>query len=232
MAKILMFGNQKGGVGKSQCTVMTATALSQAPFNLDVTVIDADPQKSIVSARKLDLRTYDQGAPYEVLDLSVKEMQQQIRHLDETSDIILIDVAGKLDSDLPIDQQEITRSLMYVDYLFIPFVAGNYNLEASMKYLQFVLQVEAIRSETDRPLQAVGFVNMYRARTLANKYLAEDIDQIKKAAGIKMMKTDLHNYTLFNDADTFVSVYDPSAFDTAKINFLQWLNELVSIIKK
>jgi hypothetical protein len=44
---------------------------------LSVTVIDADPQKSIVSARKLDLRAYDQGAPFEVLDMSVKEMQQQ-----------------------------------------------------------------------------------------------------------------------------------------------------------
>lgn len=227
-----MFGNQKGGVGKSQCTVMTATALFSYPFNMKVVVIDVDPQKSIVSARNMDMKRGAAGYEcFSFWDTSVKEMQGHIKSMDEIYDVILIDAAGKLDADLPIEQQEITRALMYVDYLFIPFVAGNYNLESTMKYLQFVLQVEKIRSESDRPLHVVGFINMYRARTLASKYLAEDIEKIKKATGIKMMQTELHNYTLFNDADTIASIYDPTAFDTAKINFLQWLNELVSIIK-
>ena len=33
MAKFIVFGNQKGGIGKTTLTILTATGLSQAPFN-------------------------------------------------------------------------------------------------------------------------------------------------------------------------------------------------------
>ena len=67
MAKILMFGNQKGGVGKTQVSIMTATALSQAPFNLKTCVVDIDNQKSVIRARSFDLRAYQtESAPFEV----------------------------------------------------------------------------------------------------------------------------------------------------------------------
>jgi cellulose biosynthesis protein BcsQ len=231
MAKIIMFGNQKGGVGKSQCTVMVASALSQPPFNLKVTIVDVDEQKSIVSARNLDKRAYTEGSPYEVLDLSVEEMQGQIADLDTKNHIVLIDAAGKLDAKADVNQQEISKSLMYVDYLFLPFVAGNYNLDATLRYLQFVLQLQKARILSNRKLTATGFVNMYKSRSKKNQFLLQDVDSLKQSANLPFMVNFLNDYAAFSDADTYTSIYDPLSNDPSKANFALWMQELAKVIQ-
>ena len=60
MAKILSISNQKGGVGKSLLTTMTATALGSDPFNLKVAVIDLDQQSTIYNLRQIDKQAYPQ----------------------------------------------------------------------------------------------------------------------------------------------------------------------------
>ena len=40
MAKIIMFGNQKGGIGKSTLTILTANTLASPEFDYKVLVID------------------------------------------------------------------------------------------------------------------------------------------------------------------------------------------------
>jgi cellulose biosynthesis protein BcsQ len=178
MAKIIMFGNQKGGVGKSQCTLLVATALSQSPFNLKVCVIDTDTQKSISRLRNLDLRAYpDTDAPFPVLEMNVSEMQKKLNDLDKQYQVILLDTAGKLDTAAPVESQEITKTIMYVDYLFIPFVAGNFNLQASLDYLKYALSIQrerASKAGATRPLNVVGFVNMFDGRTKKNTILLVD----------------------------------------------------------
>lgn len=226
-----MFGNQKGGVGKSQCTVLTAAALSAAPFSLSVLVNDADSQKSIVAARKLDARLSHEGNVFKLEHEPVRTFVQKLKGLDSQNDVIFIDIAGKLDIDLKPEDQEVARVLLYVDYLFIPFVAGNYNLEASLNYLHIVRKIQDVRKTGARKLHVIGFINMHDPRTNASKYLLEDLEKIKNATGLQLMKTPLHRYTLFNDADTYNSIYKPAAYDTAEINFLQWLNEFASITK-
>ncbi len=231
MAKIIMFGNQKGGVGKSQCSVMTASALSLPPFNLKVTLIDVDEQKSVVSARNLDKRAYTEGvAPFEILDLTVEQMQEQIALLDAQNHVILIDAAGKLDARADVTQQEISKSLMYVDYLFLPFVAGNYNLDATLRYLQFVLQLQKARVLSSRKLTATGFVNMYKTRSRKNTFLIQDIDALKSSANLPFMQNFLNDYAAFSDADTYTSLFDPLSNDAAKANFAAWMNEFAKTI--
>jgi cellulose biosynthesis protein BcsQ len=228
MAKILMFGNQKGGVGKSQCSIMTATALSQAPFNLKTCIVDTDNQKSVIRIRNLDLRAYNAvEAPFDVFDYKVAEMQNKIGAMDKDYDVIIIDAAGKLDNDLPIETQEITKILMYADCLFIPFVAGNHNLDATIDYFQFVRQVQKIRQLQARNLKVFGFVNMHRSRSRANTFLLEDIDTIQATEQLEMMKTALNDYSLFRDADTMTSIYTPLSSDAAKANFSAFIDELL-----
>ncbi len=232
MAKILMFGNQKGGVGKSQCTVMLATALSQAPFNLKVVVVDIDDQKSIASCRTIDKTAYgsEQAEPYPILDYSIADLQTHISELDKTYQVILIDAAGKLDAKAEVTQQEISKSLMYVDYLFLPFVSGNHNLDATFKYLRFVQQIQAARQLSNRQLAAFGFVNMYRHRSRKNQFLVQDIESIGKSEKLPFLSQYLFDYALFSDADTYVSLYDASNSDTAHQNFVAWLNEIAKAI--
>lgn len=230
MSKIIIFGNQKGGVGKSTITTLCANALSQAPFNLDVCIIDNDRQKSIVEARNFDLEDWGKEAPYDVVGLDLEQLQQQIHQLDQEYDIIFIDTAGRLDINLDIEQQEITKALMYADHLFIPFRAGNFNLDASLEYLKMVVQLGELRSESERPLHYCGFVNMYRDRSKTNTDLIIEIENLK-TAGVDFMMTRLRNYTLFEDINTLNSLYDVNSLDKAKLNFTVWLNEFVKILK-
>ena len=231
MAKIIMIGNQKGGCGKTAVTVMAATALSQEPCNLRTVVIDLDPQKSVIRARKLDLKAYQTDvAPFDVLNYSITDLQANIKRLDKEYQLIFIDVAGKMDNTQPIETQEITKALMYVDYLFIPFVAGNYNLESTVDYFNFIRQIQNIRALQNRNLQAYGFINLQKARSKANALLNEDLEILKESENLKMLVNGLNDYSLFRDADTITSLYDPLSTNSAKHNFSSFTNELIKII--
>lgn len=234
MAKIIMFGNQKGGVGKSQVSIMTATALSLPPFSLKTCIIDIDNQKSVVRIREVDLQCYppETTPPFDVLNLRASELQKQIGQLDRDFDVLIIDAAGRLDIDIPIESQEVTKALMYVDLLFMPFVAGNHNLTATFDYFQFVRRVQEIRQLQARNLNVYGFVNMYRSRSRVNAFLLSDIEYLKQAEKLDMMQTYLNDYTLFKEADTITSIYDNGSNDAAKANFSAFINELVTIIQK
>lgn len=232
MAKIIMFGNQKGGVGKTQISIMTATALSQKPFSLRVAVIDLDNQKSVINLRNYDLKAYQiSDAPFEVFDYELSELQANITTIDKTFDIIIVDVAGKLDNKQPIETQEIAKTLMYVDALFIPFVAGNFNLESTLSYFKFIKTVQLQRALQPRPLSIYGFVNMHRQRSRANTYLNEDLQTLQASERFTVMQAVLNDYALFRESDTIVSLYGINSSDAAKANFSTWLNELISVIQ-
>ena len=231
MAKILMFGNQKGGVGKTQVSIMTATALSQKPYNLKTCVVDIDNQKSVIRARNFDLRAYQtESVPFEVRSYSIPELQKNIASLDRDFQLVIIDAAGKLDTSQPVEIQEISKALMYVDNLFIPFVAGNYNLESTLDYFRFIKNVQLQRAVQPRPLNVFGFINMYRARSRANAFLNEDLETLQNSENLLSMKQSLNDYAAFREADTVTSLFDPLSTDSAKQNFSLWLNELLQII--
>ena len=118
---------------------------------------------------------------------------------------------------------------MYADYLFIPFKAGNFNLDASLEYLKMVIKLGELRTDSERPLHYHGFVNMYRDRSKTNTNLIIEIENLK-TAGVEFMMTRLRNYTIFEDINTLNSLYDVNSVDKAKLNFTVWLNEFVKIL--
>jgi chromosome partitioning protein len=233
MSKIIMIGNQKGGVGKTAVSTMAATALSQSPFNLKTCVIDLDNQKSVIRSRKFDLRAYQtEEVPFMVFDYSIADLQKNIAQLDKEYQLIIIDVAGKLDNTQPVEVQEISKALMYVDCLLIPFVAGNYNLESTIDYFKFIKTVQQQRAIQPRPLKVFGFVNMFRGRSRANSFLSEDLELLKKTENLSMLETALNDYALFREADTITTIYDADSSETAKMNFSNFINELLTVILK
>lgn len=230
MSKIVVFGNQKGGVGKSTIATLCANALSQTPFQLKICIIDTDRQRSIVEARDFDAEDHKGDLPYQVFGMDLPMLQEKIYSLDQEYDLIFIDTAGRLDTNLDIRQQEITKALMYADFLFIPFRAGNFNLDATLEYLKMVVKLSQLRTDTERPLKFFGFINMFRDRSKTNTDLILEIDNLK-TAGIEFMSTRLRNYTLFEDINTLDSLYDVNSTDKAKLNFTVWLNEFIKILK-
>ena len=119
---------------------------------------------------------------------------------------------------------------MYVDSLFIPFVAGNYNLESTLDYFRFIKTVQLQRALQPRPLNVFGFVNMHRARSRANTFLSEDLDTLRASENLLTMKLSLNDYAAFREADSITSLFDPLSNDSAKQNFSDWLNELLTLI--
>lgn len=233
MAKIILFGNQKGGVGKSTLTMLTATALSQPPFNLDVCVLDADDQRSLSDMRQSDIgNNAEQAVPYEIRPASLNDIHRDIRELDRRYHVVFIDVAGKLDLNIAADKQEIIPYLSYVDLLFMPFVAGNFNVEASAKYLKTVLHVQLSRQLSARPLKVFGLVNMFRERSRVNSFLLDDIQNLRSVVDIQFMETHLRDYSLFKESDTLKSLYSETGNDAAKVNFRNWIDEFANLLNK
>jgi cellulose biosynthesis protein BcsQ len=188
-----------------------------------------DTQASIITARK-----FDDTNGRKVFDLEAirpAQLSERLRTLDDTNDFIFIDLPGKLDIDLPVQDQAVTRVLTYLDFLFVPFVAGNYNLESSLQFLNIARRIESARSSQDRKLQLIGFINMYRNRSRVNEYLIQDVESIKQKTGIRFMREALRNYTTFAETDTVTSLYNLQTKDSAKANFTAWFKELKSIVQ-
>jgi len=235
MAKIVMFGSQKGGVGKSTLTCLAANALSSPPFGRSVAVVDADKQQSIIKRRLADLQGFEAVPPYDVQAWNLSQFQDKgkgIYQLAKEVDFIFLDAAGKLDTNLPPDQQEILTFLQYVHVLFIPFVPGNYALQSNLDYLQGVLKLRSERQKQGRPLDVVGLVNLSETRTLDDRFLMEELDTLKSMVNIKWMDATLNRYALFRNVDTLTSFYDAESSDKAKQNFSNWFDELLKIIEQ
>lgn len=231
MAKIIFINAMKGGVGKSQTTVLAACALSSAPFNLKTCVLDIDDQASIAELREIDKTVYQsQEPPFDVLKMDMKGLQQKIGEIDKAYQVVFIDARGHLDFKADALQQEISRCMMYADYIFIPFVSGNFNFSANYTYLNFAKQAQSARQLTNRPLNIYAYVNMYRSRSRASQNLMEELNG--RSQELSVMKQYLSDYAAFREADTYTSLYDPNSSDSAKQNFSNWLNEFLSIIQK
>jgi cellulose biosynthesis protein BcsQ len=233
MALFIAFGNQKGGTGKSTCTVLTANTLSQPTFNYRLTVVDADPQQSITDARNFDLDDFDGVLPYDVLAYNVPTFLKRAAQLDKENDVILVDLPGKLDASDTTSKQEIAAVLNWLDVVFIPFTPGNFALEASLNFLRYLTEHynPARTGGGYDPLRVVGFANMHRRRTKKSRYLVSEIDQVKAIADVPFMENRLHDYTAFREIDTLTSLYQPgNASDAAVRNFTRWLDELHQIV--
>lgn len=228
-----MFGNQKGGVGKTTLTALTAGALSNAPFNHQLTVMDLDPQQSLIRRRLLDQQDLTTPTPYNVTAQTQSDFERNITALDASNDFILIDAPGKLDTGLPAADQQIIRLLSYVDFLVIPFTPGNYSLEASLQFLKEALKVKNKRADNPRHLTIIGMVNMFEgSRTLDDRFLIDELNELKDLVNIPFMSANLNRYALFRNVDTLESFYSVETADNAKENFTTWLNELMTLIKK
>ena len=226
MAKIIMFGNMKGGIGKSTVTLLTATAFAQAPFNKKVIVLDLDRQRSLSELRELDKQETSTFS-YQIRSCSVTDLNKEYRiELDKDFDLIFLDTGGKLDNNLPFEQQEITPVLLLTDVLLVPFVAGNFGTDATLKYLQYALQVQQSKKSKGHKLDIIGFVNMYIKQQTEDKQLLDYLSEISSETGLKFMSNKLGFYTAYRGADTIKSLYKDNASTAQERNFKMFIKEL------
>ena len=232
MAKFIVFGNQKGGIGKTTFAVLTATALSQPPFNKKTLLIDNDNQKSAIRLRQYDEENYSEiQAPYLMREMNHEQIVASIIDIDEIYDYVFIDTPGKLDANLPPEQQEVTKILLLADYLFMPFKAGALNLDATTDYVKVLLQAKKYRENTDRPLVIYGVVNFFKERSRINRELKDELEYLKEHAKLAFMETALKQYVAYEYLDTYTSLYKEGSKDPAEKNFNNFMNEFYKLTK-
>jgi chromosome partitioning protein len=226
MAKFIVFGNQKGGIGKTTLAVLTATGLSQDPFNKKVLLIDNDNQQSAIRLRQYDNEHYEEEVPpYFIKGMTYQKIVESIKDIDQEYDYVFIDTPGKLDHNLPPEQQEVTKILLLTDFLFMPFKGGALNLDATTDYVKILLKAQKHRAETDRPLNIYGVLNFYKERSRINRELKEELEYLKKHAGLEFLNTPFKQYVAYEYIDTYKSMYDKKSLEPAKKNYTTFLNE-------
>jgi chromosome partitioning protein len=95
---VIVFGNQKGGCGKTANCIQFANYLVEQGRN--VLVLDLDFQQSIADRRKEDLELYNNSPRYEVIHSSLEKVAGVIEDFKRVNDgHLVIDLPGKLDDD-------------------------------------------------------------------------------------------------------------------------------------
>lgn len=119
---ILLFGGEKGGVGKSNLTLNTAAELAQQ--GADVIILDTDPQGT--SSKWVDRRNehINRGAKLPVVHCAQKDanVRQTALDLANRYEVVLIDTSGR-------DSRALRTALTVADTAYIPLRPSQADLE-------------------------------------------------------------------------------------------------------
>lgn len=231
MTKTIIFGNQKGGVGKSTCTILAAGTFSSAPFNLRVTVIDTDEQQTISilhEASRLNGDTCNWDVipfPGEIKGVARKKFDKLLDKAKSTSDVILIDLPGQLDTD-----GKTANVSPEADFVFIPVPPTNKDVPSSEDYLNFMLNIrDIVLQEFEHEIKVIPFCNMHRRGHSSGAFVKEVFEDWKERYGVDSMQQMLGRYVEHEDVGVGNQLYGNVSSYKA-INYTKWVDELARII--
>lgn len=197
-AKILTFGNQKGGVGKTTLTNQLAMYIHNKS-EYSVLVIDGDYlQESLSSTRKQekdewlnsmkqDLEAkgkewnksiekmfgdkYDEQC-YTIVTKDTNSILNSIPKYSQDYDFILIDMPGSLIGE------GIIKLYMYIDFLFIPLDVSPKDMDASRRFLDmYNTRIKQKREEVNLECNVYGVFNKLKEGSIDFKTRYEQVKE-------------------------------------------------------
>lgn len=179
MNKIIVFANQKGGVGKSTLCTLFADYLCWRGFG--VCVIDTDLQKSLVMQRRKDEQAYGQDAPYVIQGFDVSDpttMSELMSSAREVDGVVLIDTPGNVSED------GLVPLFGLCDMIVCPFEYEDKSLDSTGVFVQVV---DGILSGVSGARPELVFVpNRYDSRfgNVAEREMWRQTDEVFGAVGV------------------------------------------------
>jgi chromosome partitioning protein len=132
----IIFGNQKGGVGKTSLAILFANYLAEN--NKKVVAIEMDVQKSMAATRRYEL---EEGAtaqaPYEIVYKSLADYPKFAEALKNTNVNLVIDLPGKL------DDAHLVPVLKDADVIVCPFEYDLRSFVSTGTFASVVKQLDA-----------------------------------------------------------------------------------------
>ncbi len=243
----MAFATQKGGVGKTTFTVLTASYLHYTK-GYNVLVVDCDyPQHSIHWLRQREVETVSSNKglkslafeqftelnkkAYTILKTSTQSaptlVAEHLRQSDKLPDIVLFDIPGTVNTT------GMHRLLMLLDVFVVPISADRVILESSLNFAKAIS--EMIKGETGKQLYL--FWNMEDKREKTSLY--ESYTKGIQSLGLNILATripDTKRYrkeVLSEHQRPFRSTLFPPDKQIAKgSNITELIDEIINTLKQ
>lgn len=139
--RVIVFANQKGGVGKSTLSLLLGNYLNWKKEN--VCIIDTDLQQTIVGIRKDDLEFYSDAAPYDIrgFDIGTPEVMQDL--MDRCRNIegfVLMDAPGNMNQD------GLIPMFTNADFIICPFRYDKATLASTGDFVRALQKIRQVSS--------------------------------------------------------------------------------------
>jgi chromosome partitioning protein len=138
MGKVVVFANQKGGVGKSTMAILYANHLTGDEFDKSVLLVEFDIQKSITSQRSNDIKALnsDEDMKYNVEYFMLKDFDDSVKVMEkfksQTEATILIDLPGNITDNF------VAPILVLSDYIICPYQYETKVLESTTTFIKVI----------------------------------------------------------------------------------------------
>ena len=213
-AKLVEFGNQKGGVGKSTLASMLANYLLKER-STEVIVIDCDDmQKSLYEERARELveltkenPKFDFNSIYKIVKITSKEFPKYFyENLKNEFDIVIVDFPGN------IKQEGVISSHSLCDVIIVPFNLTGKDIASTQTFINECRdKIENFRLKAGLPEQKMfGLLAKVETNSIEYKeYLNGYREQIEKKFGFPLLDNIMpYNRVAFQRNASTINVYD------------------------
>lgn len=222
-ALVLGFANQKGGVGKSTLTHLTAKTLGSASIGKKVKVVEVDKQGTLSEVREEWAKTHENYKyPYDLVSCTLDELHNHLTEEDGAKyDYIFIDMPGTL------DKEGIIGMLTTADILFIPLSPSVYDVNSTVTFINTVYEVQEERRKIDLPFTYFTIINRVKPGTKAGRELMSNLEDAK----INLFSTTITDYEAYKEHSySFDEIIGPKY--KPNLEFEKFINEFISSINK
>lgn len=140
--RIIVFANQKGGVGKSTLCILLADYL--AYWKKDVCIIDTDPQLSATLQREQDKLTFGEEEPYSIQSFEVSDTKTMLALMENAlsqDGFVLFDAPGTIKDD------GLAPMFIYADYIICPYEYEPKSLTSTRTFIKVIYRLRQLNPQ-------------------------------------------------------------------------------------